>query len=161
MPMTNTSDFRKTLSKFCTGVTVVTVKNEAGFHGLTVNAFSSVSLDPPLILVCITKTGQSHSILSESDTFVVNILSEEQQEVSNRFANPELDSATRFHGLDYRLTPAGVPILQGALAHLECRLAKTFDGGDHTIFIGKVEEVGFSEGEKPLLFYESRYQHLG
>lgn len=153
--------FRKTLSKFCTGVTVVTARNADGIHGLTVNAFSSVSLNPPLILVCITKKGLSHSVLSESDAFVVNILSAQQQEVSNRFANPELDSAARFRGLNYRLTDAGIPLLEDCLGHLQCRLANTFDGGDHTIFIGKVEEASFSDGKKPLLFYESRYHDLG
>ncbi len=152
--------FRNTLAKFCTGVTIVTTKNQEGMHGLTVNAFTSVSLDPPLILVCIQKNGLSHSTLSECETFVVNILSLEQKELSDRFANPDLDSEERFRDLSFQVSENGVPILAGNLGHLECRVVNQFEGGDHTIFIGQVENGDFSEGKQPLLFYDSGYAYL-
>ena len=152
--------FRNTLAKFCTGVTIVTTKNQEGMHGLTVNAFTSVSLDPPLILVCIQKNGLSHSTLFECETFVVNILSIEQKELSDRFANPALDSEERFRDLSFRVSENGVPILADNLGHLECRVVNQFEGGDHTIFIGQVENGDFSEGKQPLLFYESRYSYI-
>lgn len=152
--------FRNTLAKFCTGVTIVTTKNQDGLHGLTVNSFTSVSLDPPLILICIQKNGSSHSTLSRSETFVVNILSAEQKELSDRFANSALDSEERFRGLNFRISENGVPILAGNLGHLECRVVNQFEGGDHTIFIGQVENGDFSKGRQPLLFYESGYARL-
>ena len=152
--------FRNTLAKFCTGVTIVTTKNQEGMHGLTVNAFTSVSLDPPLILVCIQKNGLSHSSLCECESFVVNILSIEQKELSDRFANPAMDSEDRFRDLSFRVSKNGVPILADNLGHLECRVVNQFEGGDHTIFIGQVENGDFSEGKQPLLFYESRYSYI-
>ncbi len=152
--------FRNTLAKFCTGVTIVTTKNQEGMHGLTVNAFTSVSLDPPLILVCIQKNGLSHSSLCECETFVVNILSIEQKKLSDRFANPAMDSEDRFRDLSFRVSENGDPILADNLGHLECRVVNQFEGGDHTIFIGQVENGDFSEGKQPLLFYESRYSYI-
>ena len=156
----STEPFRNTLAKFCTGVTIVTTKNQEGMHGLTVNAFTSVSLDPPLILVCIQKNGLSHSSLCECESFVVNILSIEQKELSDRFANPAIDSEDRFRDLSFRVSKNGVPILADNLGHLECRVVNQFEGGDHTIFIGQVENGDFSEGKQPLLFYESRYSYI-
>ncbi len=152
--------FRNTLAKFCTGVTIVTTKNQEGMHGLTVNAFTSVSLDPPLILVCIQKNGLSHSTLCECETLVVNILSLEQKQLSDRFANPDLDSEERFRDLSFQVSENGIPILAGNLGHLECRVVNQFEGGDHTIFIGRVENGDFSEGKQPLLFYDSGYAYL-
>ena len=146
--------------KFCTGVTIVTTKNQDGVHGLTVNAFTSVSLDPPLILICIRENGLSHSTLCECEGFVVNILSEGQKELSDRFANPALDSEQRFRDLSFQVSENGVPILAGNLGHLECRVVNQFEGGDHTIFIGQVERADFSAGKRPLLFYESGYARL-
>jgi flavin reductase (DIM6/NTAB) family NADH-FMN oxidoreductase RutF len=152
--------FRNTLAKFCTGVTIITTKNQDGLHGLTVNSFTSVSLDPPLILICIQKNGLSHSTLCECEDFVVNILSKEQKELSDRFANPALDSEERFRDLNFRLSENGLPILAGNLGHLECRVVNQFEGGDHTVFMGQVENGDYSEGKRPLLFYDSGYAYL-
>ncbi len=152
--------FRNTLAKFCTGVTIITTTNQDGLHGLTVNSFTSVSLDPPLILICIQKNGLSHSTLCECEDFVVNILSKEQKELSDRFANPALDSEERFRDLNFRLSENGLPILAGNLGHLECRVVNQFEGGDHTIFMGQVENGDYSEGKQPLLFYDSGYAYL-
>lgn len=152
--------FRNTLAKFCTGVTIVTTKSQDGLRGLTVNSFTSVSLDPPMILICIQKNGLSHSTLYECEDFVVNVLSEEQKELSDRFANPALDSEERFLDLNFRLSENSVPILAGNLGHLECRLVDRFEGGDHTIFIGQVENGDFCAGKQPLLFYDGGYAYL-
>jgi len=152
--------FRRVMSKFATGVTIVTVRNNQEIHGLTVNAFTSVSLEPPLVLICIKKNGQSHEHLSAADGFVVNILSAGQEELAMRFANSALSSEERFAGVRYRPNAAGIPVLEGVLGHLGCRISERFDGGDHTIFLGKVEETGVNDGLRPLLFYESGFHTL-
>ena len=152
--------YRHTMSRFCTGVTVVTFKNEEGIHGLTVNAFTSVSLEPPLILICIQKNGISSTYVSECNCFVVNILSEEQKELANRFANPGLSSDERFRDIAFHRNKDGIPVFNKNLAHLECRQARQFDGGDHTIFLGEVEGANFSTVQKPLLFYNSTFENL-
>ncbi len=152
--------FRQVLSRFATGVTIVTVKNKEGIHGLTVNAFTSVSLEPLLILICIQKNGVSHDALSESEHFVVNILSEQQKDLADRFANVNLSSTERFQNLAYQLNARGIPILSGVLGYLECRIVNELDGGDHTIYLGEVERAEVSEEKKPLLFYNSQYYQL-
>ncbi len=152
--------FRQVMGKFATGVTIVTLKNKSGVHGLTVNAFTSVSLDPPLVLICIQKNGVSHTNISQTEYFVVNILSNDQQELAERFANAELNSRERFKNVSYQMTGRGVPILRGNLGHLECRIVDRFDGGDHTIFLAQVESAEVSEGKRPLLFYASQYRYL-
>jgi len=91
---------------------------------------------------------------------VVNILSKEQKELSDRFANPALDSEERFRDLNFRLSENGLPILAGNLGHLECRVVNQFEGGDHTVFMGQVENGDYSEGKRPLLFYDSGYAYL-
>lgn len=152
--------FRQVLGRFSTGVTIVTTKNETGIHGLTVNAFTSVSLEPPLVLICILKMGVSHSFISGSDYFVVNILSEEQRELALQFADPMLDSESRFENVALEKTGQGIPILKDTLGHLQCRIVNQFEGGDHTIFLGEVEQAGFAEDKRPLIFYEGQFHHL-
>ncbi|MFQ5750803.1 MAG: flavin reductase family protein [bacterium] len=152
--------YRQVLGRFATGVTIITVKNEDGMHGLTVNAFTSLSLDPPLVLICIQKNGVSHGYFSGTRSFVVNILNEKQEELANRFADTQLNSQQRFQQLSFQFTRDGIPILRGTLGHLECRLVNQYDGGDHSIFIGQVENAEVAETGKPLLFYESQYVHL-
>jgi flavin reductase (DIM6/NTAB) family NADH-FMN oxidoreductase RutF len=157
----SSSQFRQVLSRFATGVTIVTVKNQQGVHGLTVNAFTSVSLEPPLILICIQKTGVSHDALSESKHFVVNILSSQQKNLADRFANANLSSSERFQNLSYQLNAQGIPILSGTLGHLECRVVNELDGGDHSIFLSEVEQAEVSEVKEPLIFYNSQYFQAG
>lgn len=145
--------FKQLLSRFASGVTVVTFKGDEGIHGITVNAFSSVSLSPPLILICIDKQASSHGYLSDSDLFVVNILTDEQTDLVYKFADPKLSSEERFAAATYRKTPQGLPILDGCLAHLECRTVKAVDAGDHTVFIGEIEDGSFSEQHDPMVYY--------
>jgi flavin reductase (DIM6/NTAB) family NADH-FMN oxidoreductase RutF len=156
MPV-NPDDFRAALSRFASGITVVTSRGTAGdLHGITVSAFSSVSLDPPLILVCIERTTGSHTAIKESGVFVVNILAAGQDEMSDRFSLPVSD---KFNGTDYGDGIGGVPVLNDALVALECRLENVFDGGDHSIFVGLVEETSIRDGE-PLVYFHGNYRGL-
>lgn len=156
MSITNT-EFRRTLARFASGVTVVTTKAADGhLHGLTVSAFCSVSLNPPLILVCIEKKTGSRHAFSESKAFVVNILQENQADVSSRFASHSDD---KFSGLDYMLGEDEIPILQNCAANLECRLVNSYDGGDHMIFVGEVIKTHIFEGE-PLIYFQGHYRTL-
>ncbi|MBS1798113.1 MAG: flavin reductase family protein [Acidobacteria bacterium] len=153
----NKDEFRSALSRFPSGVTVVTTRDAGGrLHGMTVSSFASVSLEPPMILVCIEKTTGSHDALTESEFFVVNILAEEQAALSNRFAST---ISTKFDALDYHSGLGDVPVLTDALATLECRLAHAYDGGDHTIFVGIVERTRVGD-EKPLVYWHGKYRRL-
>ena len=156
MPVTP-DDFRAALSRFPSGITVVTSRGAAGdLHGITVSAFSSVSLVPPLVLVCIERTTGSHTAINESGVFVVNILAAGQDEMSDRFSLPASD---KFNGADYRAGIGGVPVLDDALVTLECRLENTFPGGDHSIFVGIVERATIRDGE-PLVYFHGNYRVL-
>lgn len=156
MPVTP-DNFRAALSKFASGITVVTSRAAAGdFHGITVSAFCSVSLTPPLVLVCIEKTTGSHVAIKESGFFVANILAAGQDEMSERFSLPAAD---KFDGVSHRIGVRGVPILTDALAALECRMENSFDGGDHTIFVAAVEEVSIKDGA-PLVYFHGEYRDL-
>ncbi|HSI87848.1 MAG TPA: flavin reductase family protein [Pyrinomonadaceae bacterium] len=157
MPISE-DEFRSALSRFPSGVTVVTTKDAAGrFHGITVSAFSSVSLDPPLVLICIERAAYSHPVFIESGVFAVNFLSSEQSELSERFAAPLED---KFGGIDFTVGDLGLPLIAGCLANLECKVRNTGDGGDHTIFIGEVESATVSDGD-PLLYFRSDYREIG
>ena len=155
MPVTQ-DEFRAALSRFPSGVTVVTTTDASGrFHGITVSSFCSASLDPPLILACIDKTTGSHSALFESKSFVVNILSAEQKEVSEHFASL---TENKFAGLEFDQGIQGLPMLQEVAVSLECRLYSTHDAGDHTIFVGMVDAVRVRDVE-PLVYFHGEY-HL-
>lgn len=156
MPVSQ-NEFRAALSRFASGVTVVTTKDSAGkFHGITVSAFCSVSLRPPMVLVCIEKTTGSHYAFNESDHFVVNILQAGQSEMSEHFASQILD---KFQGTEYDLTSGGVPILPDCIANLQCRLRMAWDGGDHTIFVGEVDDVQIMDGS-PLVYFHGDYRTI-
>ncbi len=150
-------EFRQALSQFASGVTVVTTRDAQGQPlGLTVSAFCSVSLEPPLVLVCVDKTSASYRGFWESRAFIVNILAEEQQDLSRRFATKE---PKKFEGVRYRAGIEGIPRLEGALAHIECRIVHAYEGGDHTIFVGEVEGTEVREA-RPLLYFRGRYARL-
>jgi flavin reductase (DIM6/NTAB) family NADH-FMN oxidoreductase RutF len=156
MPVTP-DDFRAALSRFPSGITVITSRSKTGdLHGITVSAFCSVSLNPPLVLACIEKTTGSHQAINESGFFVVNVLGAGQDEISERFSLPFLD---KFDGVSYREGIGDAPVLLASLASLECRLANAFDGGDHTIFLGEVERVDIRDGE-PLVYFHGNYRDL-
>lgn len=150
-------EFRASLGRFASGVTVVTTKAGDGhLHGLTVSAFCSVSLNPPLILVCIEKKTGSYHAFQESNAFVVNVLSESQIDVSNHFASHLED---KFTGMEYAEGIEGIPVLKNCIVNLECRLAYSYDGGDHTIFVGHIEKTHVSDGE-PLVYFHGNYREI-
>lgn len=151
--------FKKVLGSFCTGVTIVTFKNNETAHGLTVSAFSSLSLDPPLVLVCIKKDGVSHKMMLETDSFAVNILSDKQMDLAWRFADSKLNSEERFAGAELA-TDASQPVFAENLSHLICKITDRFEGGDHSIFVGEVQEAGINEGEKPLVYFSGGFPKI-
>lgn len=155
--MISPDDFRRVLSHFASGVTIVTTSDsEQRPTGLTASAFCSVSLDPPLILICVDHKSQSYPHLRESGRFAINILHQGHEQLSRRFASSRLD---KFDGVAFKLGTLGVPLIDEALAHLECRTVSAHVEGDHTIFVGRVEGIGVGEGE-PLLYYGGRYHRL-
>jgi flavin reductase (DIM6/NTAB) family NADH-FMN oxidoreductase RutF len=155
------AEFRKALGSFATGVTVITVDYEGEVHGMTANAFASVSLDPMLVLVCVDHRARTPAHLHARKRFGVNVLAQNQQAVSEYYADPNPDHrhAEREAGARFDRTQHGTPVLYGALAYLECRLHSAQDAGDHTIFIAEVEEVVVREGD-PLLYFRSEYRKI-
>ena len=147
-------DFRRALGQFATGVTVVTTRASDGRRvGVTVNSFSSVSLNPPLILWSLSRQAPSFSDFSRASHFAINVLEASQHHLSRQFSTPLPD---KFAGVELVEGIGGVPLLKGVIAQLVCRKVKEYDGGDHVIFLGEVEEYRWSEGE-PLVFHSGRY----
>jgi 3-hydroxy-9,10-secoandrosta-1,3,5(10)-triene-9,17-dione monooxygenase reductase component len=146
-------EFRNTLGHFATGVTVITTKSERGLIGLTANAFSSVSLDPPLILVCIDKKASSVHAFKKGHPFAVNILQIKQEEDCWRFAKKSED---KFDGASYIISEDGIPILQANLATIECYVDELIEGGDHYIVTGHVKDAKYDDQKKPLLFFRGK-----
>ncbi|HKD68318.1 MAG TPA: flavin reductase family protein [Candidatus Binataceae bacterium] len=152
------NELRRVMGHFATGVTVITTFSKAGkLHGLTANAVSSLSLDPPLLVICVDKKAESYPSFEESGVFTVNILADDQEDISRRFA---VSGGEKFEGVAYRRGANGAPILSGSLAHLECKLHATYEGGDHTIYLGLIEEAETREA-KPLLFFRGGYREIG
>ncbi|HEX2723413.1 MAG TPA: flavin reductase family protein [Gemmatimonadaceae bacterium] len=149
--------FRSVLGRFATGVTVVTAIGARNrVVGITVTAFSSVSLDPPLVSICIDHSASVHNALSKAESFVVNILSEGQEALARRFAETD---PNRFEGIGWDRGQTGNAILFDVLGYLECRVVGRHRAGDHDIIIGEVEVAESSEG-KPLLYYRGGYAQL-
>ncbi len=155
-----TTDFKKVMSRFATGVTVVSVSLRGEPHGMTVSSFCSVSLDPMLILVCLDKDAVTTSIITQTGKFAVNILSLEQESVARIFAGKENENS-KFSDIDYFISENGLPILGRTLGYLECTLRYTYDGGDHTIFVGEITDLALvSPDAAPLLYFRSDYKSL-
>jgi flavin reductase (DIM6/NTAB) family NADH-FMN oxidoreductase RutF/DNA-binding IclR family transcriptional regulator len=147
-------DLRRVLGTFVTGVTVVTTTDdEGGFHGVTANSFSSVSLDPPLVLWSQAVKSHSHPVFFKAEHFAVNILAEDQIELSKWFARSSQD---KFAGIDFDVGSGGVPLLRGCSARLQCRVVSRVPGGDHTIYVGEVHAIDRAE-RKPLVFGNGQY----
>jgi flavin reductase (DIM6/NTAB) family NADH-FMN oxidoreductase RutF len=153
--------FRRVMGSFATGVTVVTVQREPGkVHGMTANSFTSVSLDPLLILVCVDQNAQLLSFLKNARRFGVNILRSDQQALSEHFAKPHPPpEEERQLNVQFEWAPSGIPLLAGSLAQLTCNVAAQYMAGDHTIFIGEVESMREGDGE-PLLYHRRKYREL-
>ncbi|GHO96925.1 flavin reductase [Reticulibacter mediterranei] len=178
--------FRQVMGRFATGVTVVTTKHEETLAGLTVNAFCSVSLNPPLILVCIDLNSQAIPLIRASQSFAVNMLTAEQEYLSRCFSTHSEERFDRFCHASYHTAVTGVPILDGSLAFIDARMTAEYPGGDHAIFVGQVVAMGMGEHAifaeetdkaistlppagmngssddiPPLVYYKAQYRHLG
>jgi flavin reductase (DIM6/NTAB) family NADH-FMN oxidoreductase RutF len=150
-------DYRKALGRFATGITVVTVaKPDGGVHGMTANSFTSVSLVPPLILVCVDERAHLLPLLKAAGRFGVSVLNEDQQPLSELFARPHPDLNPDIH---FRPSLHGTPLLEGVLATFDCKVIDAHVAGDHTIFIGEVEEISWTEGN-PLMYFSGAYRKL-
>src|SRR5262249_16655328 len=158
--MIDADTFRAVLGRFASGVTIVTARDSAGKdHGMTVSAFCSLSLDPSLVLFCVDHAASMHELLLGHPRFGISILSSSQEAYSRRFADPGPERSARFDGIAYRRGDAGVVLLDEALAHLECRILRHYDEGDHTVFIAEVERAEALDG-RPLLYFRGGYAQL-
>ncbi len=156
------AEFREAMGSFATGVTVITVDHAGEVHGMTANAFTSVSLDPLLVLVCVDHRARTHGHLHAKKRFGVNVLADNQRAISEYYARtaPTHQQAEQEAGARFDRTIHGTPVLHGALAYLECRLRSAQDAGDHTIFLAEVEEVVVRKGD-PLLYFRGKYRQIG
>lgn len=145
--------FREAMSRFASGVTVVTANRGDERFGITASSFTGVSITPPLVLVCIARTLHTHAAIEQSRAFAVNILGVHQLEVAQHFAGLTPETGDRFAGLTWSAGLTGAPLLAGSLASLDCRLHESHDGGDHTIFVGAVVEVRMVGDDAPLLYH--------
>ena len=154
----NVLEFRKAMGRFMTGVTIVsTVAPDGTLRGFTANSFTSVSLDPPLVLVCVANASSSTADFVAAPSFGVSILSQHQVDISARFARP---GDIKFEGVACKLSDRGSPIIHGAIAWLDCARHEAISAGDHTILIGRVAEFGHENG-MPLGYFGGRYVGLG
>jgi flavin reductase (DIM6/NTAB) family NADH-FMN oxidoreductase RutF len=149
-------EFRAVLGRFASGVTVLTARHDDADHGMTVSAFCSVSLEPPLVLACVDKAAEMAGVLPKVEHFGVSILAEGQEALSRRFS--ELP-AGRFDGVGFTRSERGLVLLADALAHLECRRVASHDAGDHVIHVGEVEWAHSEQG-RPLLYYRGGYAQV-
>jgi flavin reductase (DIM6/NTAB) family NADH-FMN oxidoreductase RutF len=150
--------FRSVLGRFASGITIVTARDADGRdYGMTISAFCSVSLTPPLVLICVDHEASSHRTLLEAPHFGVSILAAHQEPLSRRFSGADEDK--RFDGIGYMRGLTGAALLDDALAHIECRRVAQYDAGDHTVVIGEVE-AAVAHGHRPLLYYRGGYAQL-
>ena len=152
--------FRNVMGRFATGVTVVTTALEGKLHGITVSSFCSVSLEPPLVLVCIDQTARSRPLIAESGIFAVNVLTWQQQFLADRFAGRGPLVNTTFDGVPYGAGTTGAPVLRDVAAWVDCRVTQTELVGDHIIFVGQVVDAGMDEALEPLLYFQGRFHRL-
>jgi flavin reductase (DIM6/NTAB) family NADH-FMN oxidoreductase RutF len=157
----NGREFRSALGTFATGVTVVTTQGSDEAYGLTANAFSSVSLDPPLILVCVISGTRGSESIQENGVFAVNILGAEQEPYSRYFASRDRPRGKEaFAQIPHRTEITGSPILEGVAGYLDCRVHASHQAGDHVIFIGEVVGLGLDTEARPLVFHSGQYRYL-
>ncbi len=156
--MATEQEFKDALARWASGVAVVCTRDPSDLvYGLTVSSFSSLSLDPPLILACIANRSRFLPMVQQSGRFAVSILHRDQEAMSNAFARPGREPAPACEGVEVRSTPSGQPVVEGAMAWLDCTLHDTVVAGDHTVVIGRVEASFAGQGD-PLLYYRRAYR---
>lgn len=159
--MVDQTAYREALGTFATGVTVVTFSVDGVDHGITVNSFSSLSLDPPLVLWNCDVKATTHELLAEADSYAVNVLAEGQEWLSARFAGEHREMADPFVDVDVHRGETGSPLIPETLATIDCTIEERYPGGDHTIFVGRVEELEVGDHEAaPLLFFRGEYREI-
>jgi flavin reductase (DIM6/NTAB) family NADH-FMN oxidoreductase RutF len=157
--------FKSAMAQWASGVTVVTSVTDAGvtdkgWVGITASSLTSVSLNPPRVLICVAKRLYTHQVILSSGVFAVSVLNANQVEIGMRFAGMIPELSDRFAGIDVRLAETGSPILPDVLAWLDCRVAHAYDGGDHTIFVGDVLAAGAGERADPVLYFKRQWRKL-
>jgi flavin reductase ActVB len=157
-PEISAEDYREALSRFPSGVTVVVTEDHTGApRGFTASAFTAVSQDPPLVLVCLTKSADSYPAFTAAEKFAIHFAADENTTVATRFATKGAD---KFAGDDFDEHPDGLPALRGAVARLSCSMHARHDGGDHEILVGRVEGVHLGEAETPAVYHARRFHAL-
>lgn len=148
--------FKQLCGRWTTGVTIVTARHDDVVHGMTVSAFTEVSLNPPLVLVCADKASNTHPVIEGGGVFAVNILARGQEALSDKFASKK-DEWQRFEGLAVDTGATGAPILQGTVGAFDCRVAAAHAAGDHVLYVGSVEWIRIDEKAEPLLYQAGSY----
>lgn len=151
------SDLKQALSHLASGVSIVTYSNEKEKGGITVTSFTSLSIEPPLVLVCIHQKATSHDKIVNAKHFAINLLDRDQEDLSNQFATPTVDKNALIEKIGFLNQNSSAPLLKNCLANIECELVNHFPGGDHSIFIGKPVSVFSDNSKKPLLYYGRKY----
>ncbi len=157
MPV-DVESFKQALASWASGVTVITSRHADKVHGMTVSAFCSVSLSPPLVMVCLDKASNTLELVKAAKVFSVNVLAQGQEELSQRIASKEHEDV-RLEGLDCKQGTNGCPHIPGAVSTMDCRVVDTLDAGDHVIYIGEVEAAEFTE-RPPLVYLRAAYRTL-
>jgi flavin reductase (DIM6/NTAB) family NADH-FMN oxidoreductase RutF len=160
VPAFTARELRNAFGQFATGVTVVTVRDGDGARGMTANSFTSVSLEPPLLLISVDRRARTHLLLEHADRFAISVLAADHQELSDRYAGRHGELHGKFDDVAHRLTEGGLPLIEGAAASFVCRLAGAYPAGDHTLFLGIVEEMHTNAEAAPLLFFRGQYREL-
>jgi len=157
----DSAQFRKVMSRFVTGVTIVTSREGDEIHGMTCNSFCSISISPLTVMVSLAKNTRTEKLIERARLFAVNVLSQSQADLSDRFAGRHKQrEQDRFAGIDWVTALTGAPIFKGAQAYLDCRLLRAFDGGSHNLCLGEVVAAHLDESQGPLVFFQSRYMGL-
>jgi len=152
----SSDSLRNVLGRRAATVAIATARVGERVHGMTVTAFTEVSLDPPLVLVCADKSSDTHPVIAEGGVFALNLLASDQAVLSNRFASKK-DEERRFEGIVWETEATGAPILPGTLGALDCRVVAAHEAGDHVIYIGRIEALRVADDREPLLYHRGSY----
>jgi flavin reductase (DIM6/NTAB) family NADH-FMN oxidoreductase RutF len=155
----SSDQFRSALRRWASGVSIVTTRRPGGIHGITVSSFCSLSLDPPLVVICIDRDARSHDLIRAQGAFAVNVLRDDQRRLSDLAAGRGGEQGCHLDGVQHTPAVTGAPVLRDCLAWLDCALVAEHAGGDHTMFVGRVEAAGQRDG-RPLLWFGGDYSRL-